>query len=88
MYVLYCLLHVNLEIRCKITKNVLYIQQFCAKSVLYTQQFCVKSVLYAQQLYSTSTQHYSTSTQHPFLQTPHSNSHFSIYIFAHIEIIL
>ena len=48
MYVLYCLLHVNLEIRCKITKNVLYIQQFCAKSVLYAQQLCIKSVLYIQ----------------------------------------
>ena len=48
MYVLYCLLHVNLEIRCKITKNVLYTQQFCVKNVLYTQQFCVKSVLYTQ----------------------------------------
>jgi hypothetical protein len=68
MYVLYCLLHVNLEIRCKITKNVLYIQQFCAKSVLYAQQFCVKSVLCAQQpllhLYSTLLYFYSTSTQH------------------------
>jgi hypothetical protein len=85
MYVLYCLLHVNLEIRCKITKNVLYIQQFCAKSVLYVQQFCVKSVLYAQQ---PLLHLYSTSTQHPFLQTPHSNSHFSIYFFARTEIIL
>ena len=74
MYVLYCLLHVNLEIRCQITKNVLYIQQFCAKSVLYIQQ----PLLHL----------YSTSTQHPFLQTPHSNSHFSRYIFAHAEIIL
>ena len=52
MCVLYYLLHVNLEIRCKITKNVLYIQQFCAKSVLRAQQICVKSVLRTQQLYA------------------------------------
>ena len=52
MYVLYCLLHVNLEIRCKITKNVLYTQQFCTKNVLYAQQFCVKNVLHTQQLYA------------------------------------
>ena len=38
MYVLYCLLHVNLEIRCKITKNVLYTQQFLVKNVLCTKQ--------------------------------------------------
>ena len=42
MYVLYCLLHVNLEIRCKITKNVLYAQQFCVKNVLHTQQLYAK----------------------------------------------
>ena len=42
MYVLYCLLHVNLEIRCKITKNVLYTQQFWVKNVLRAQQICAK----------------------------------------------
>ena len=50
MYVLYCLLHVNLEIRCKITKNVLYTQHFYEKSVLQAEHFCVKIVLQAEQM--------------------------------------
>ena len=48
MYVLYYLLHVKLEIRCKITKNVLYTQHFYEKSVLQAEHFWAKIVLQAE----------------------------------------
>ena len=40
----------NNEIRCKITKNVLYTQHFCMKSVLYTEHFLLKIVLRIEQI--------------------------------------
>jgi hypothetical protein len=40
----------NNEIRCKITKNVLYTQHFYEKSVLQTEHFCIKIVLQAEQM--------------------------------------
>ena len=38
----------NNEIRCKITKNVLYIQHFYIKSVLHAEHFWAKIVLQAE----------------------------------------
>ena len=40
----------NNEIRCKITKNVLYTQHFYEKSVLQAEHFCIKIVLQAEQM--------------------------------------
>ena len=40
----------NNEIRCKITKNVLYTQHFYEKSVLQAEHFCVKIVLQAEHM--------------------------------------
>ena len=40
----------NNEIRCKITKNVLYTQHFYEKSVLQVEHFCVKIVLREEQM--------------------------------------
>lgn len=40
----------NNEIRCKITKNVLYTQHFCVKSVLRTEHFLLKIVLRIEQI--------------------------------------
>ena len=40
MYILVCSLHMNLEIGCKVTKNVLYAQQFLHKNVLQRKQIC------------------------------------------------
>ena len=40
----------NNEIRCKITKNVLYTQHFCIKSVLHTEHFLLKIVLHIEQI--------------------------------------
>lgn len=40
----------NNEIRCKITKNVLYTQHFCMKSVLRTEHFLLKIVFRIEQI--------------------------------------
>ena len=40
----------NNEIRCKITKNVLYIQHFCEESVLQAEHFYIKIVLQAEHM--------------------------------------
>ncbi len=40
MYILVCSLHMNFEIGCKVTKNVLYAQQFLHKNVLRGKQIC------------------------------------------------
>ena len=40
----------NNEIRCKITKNVLYTQHFYEKSVLQAEHFCIKIVLQAEHM--------------------------------------
>jgi hypothetical protein len=40
----------NNEIRCKITKNVLYTQHFYSKSVLHTEHFLSKIVLRIEQI--------------------------------------
>lgn len=48
--VIVCYLSGSTQIRCKITKNVLYTQHFCVKSVLYAERFWLKSVLYIEQV--------------------------------------
>ena len=40
----------NNEIRCKITKNVLYTQHFYSKSVLHVEHFLLKIVLRIEQI--------------------------------------
>jgi hypothetical protein len=40
MYILVCSLHMNFEIGCKVTKNVLYAQQFLHENVLQRKQIC------------------------------------------------
>mgnify|MGYP003502186233 CR=1 FL=1 len=40
----------NNEIRCKITKNVLYTQHFCEESVLQAEHFWTKIVLQIEQM--------------------------------------
>ena len=40
----------NNEIRCKITKNVLYTQHFCSKSVLHVEHFLLRIVLRIEQI--------------------------------------
>ena len=40
----------NNEIRCKITKNVLYTQHFCVKSVLHAEHFLLKIVFCIEQI--------------------------------------
>ena len=45
-----CYLSGLTQIRCKITKNVLYTQHFYEKSVLQAEHFCVKIVLQAEHM--------------------------------------